>query len=590
MPKELEVGTDVEGKGLYQAASNSDIKTAKKLLEFYTGKDFLEYENNSKETPLLKACGVPREGPSEQIVELLIKAGADIHHKSKQGLTPLMTAAKKGFPKVVDLLMKNGADMDEKDPKGRTAMDLTLNADVKEVFNLIIKKKELAKKMAGIRVQGKILWDYIKKEKWKEIAEMANVKGKEIFKETFDWFEERPNPQVVKEDEEEKKPQTALEKALAPTNKKDAMRAAIAAKKAKAAKENLNSKPPPMKSSLRLAVSVHQPPLFYAIESRIPLLVEALLRGGADANVRRPSDQRTPLHLACTLPRLHAWPETRKSVEREQNRAKMVQDLIDNDCDLDARDKYGRSPIMEAAYHGFGDLIGMLAMEVETQMDGQDLNRDTAMILAARRGNTEGIAGLIEGGASVSQRGCDAMTPLMWSSYWGRIEHINMLLEGGAISTVNDRSAFGQTALYWAIENNQPAAVLRLLEVPGIDPNIGLRSGTPPLVTLCRQNFPPEVASKMLDAGANPNGRSFEGIRALHWTVLNVNEELCRVMLYAGANPLLENTNGLDAIEMAVTVKMRMMLAEAANMYRDGKKNITGIKVPSRIKQDDDED
>ena len=82
----------------------------------------------------------------------------------------------------------------------------------------------------------------------------------------------------------------------------------------------------------------------------------------------------------------------------------------------------------------------------------------------------------------------------------------------------------------------------------------------------------------MLEKGADPNGRGFDGTRALHWTVLNVNEPLMRVMLYAGANPLLENTNGLNAVEMAVTVKMRMMLAEAAEMYKEGKKNLTAAK------------
>ena len=54
------------------------------------------------------------------------------------------------------------------------------------------------------------------------------------------------------------------------------------------------------------------------------------------------------------------------------------------------------------------------------------------------------------------------MTALMWAAYWGRTVHIQMLLEAGADIGVNMRSAFGQTALFWAVEKNQSEVISTL--------------------------------------------------------------------------------------------------------------------------------
>ena len=575
----LQEGTDVEGKGLYQSASNSDVKSMKRLLAAYTGPDFLEYQNNSQNTALIMACGVTREKFAEDMVTMLLNAGCNYEHKNKVGWTPLMTAAKRGFPTVCKLLLAKGANMNEEDPKGKKAIDLTRDPKTREVFSDVLKAIEKAKYAAEIARKGKVVWDYISKDKINGLRELVEMKQPPP-KEAFDWYAPKPKPKVVVVEVDDR-PKTALEKALAESgNKKDKMRAMIAAKKAKAAKEDLAKKAPKLKSTIPVVISIHQPPLIYAVEKRNQQLAELLLEGGADVNVALEGGMTpgwTALHKACHLPRLHAWPETKKSVQREQTRAKIVQDLIDFDANVNKADALGRTPLHVAAEKGHFDLIDLLIME-EAASDPRDKRKDTPLMLACRRGVTSSIKALIDGGANVNLAGCDQMTSLMWAAYHGRLDHIATLLEGGADLGINMRSAFGQTALFWAIDQNKAFAVMELLKVETLDPNVPLKSGTPPLVAACRQNLPVDTVAAMLEKGADPNGRGFDGTRALHWSVLNVNEPLMRVMLYAGANPLLENTNGLNAVEMAVTVKMRMMLAEAAEMYKEGKKNLTAAK------------
>lgn len=66
-----------------------------------------ETESNH-DTALTLACA----GGHEELVELLIKRGADIEHRDKKGFTPLILAATAGHEKVVDILLNNGADIE----------------------------------------------------------------------------------------------------------------------------------------------------------------------------------------------------------------------------------------------------------------------------------------------------------------------------------------------------------------------------------------------------------------------------------------------------------------------------------------------
>ena len=50
----------------------------------------------------------------EQVVELLIKSGANVNAEAKQ-LTPMHMAARDGYQGIVELLAKNGANLNTQD-------------------------------------------------------------------------------------------------------------------------------------------------------------------------------------------------------------------------------------------------------------------------------------------------------------------------------------------------------------------------------------------------------------------------------------------------------------------------------------------
>lgn len=60
----------------------------------------------------------------ETVIEILVKAGADINLKNKRGRTPLHTAAARNNRKAVHTLLKNQAKVDLQDNDGNTALHL----------------------------------------------------------------------------------------------------------------------------------------------------------------------------------------------------------------------------------------------------------------------------------------------------------------------------------------------------------------------------------------------------------------------------------------------------------------------------------
>lgn len=61
-------------------------------------------------------------GSTERTVALLSRRSIDIDQRSPKGMTPLMTAAEKGFSRVARILLNRGANVAIAEKEGRTAL------------------------------------------------------------------------------------------------------------------------------------------------------------------------------------------------------------------------------------------------------------------------------------------------------------------------------------------------------------------------------------------------------------------------------------------------------------------------------------
>ena len=68
------------------------------------------------------------------VIEVLLKHGANVNAKDNGGWTALHWAAKLGHADVVEVLLKHGADVNARDDRGWTALHVAGNADVAEIL------------------------------------------------------------------------------------------------------------------------------------------------------------------------------------------------------------------------------------------------------------------------------------------------------------------------------------------------------------------------------------------------------------------------------------------------------------------------
>lgn len=94
-------------------------------------------------TPLLLALRPPNS-PSLDLINTLVKGGADVNlANSKTGETPLMAAAK-GNEKIVRYLLKHGAQLGRRDMDGKSAIDYARTNHCNQIVKLLIRWKASA--------------------------------------------------------------------------------------------------------------------------------------------------------------------------------------------------------------------------------------------------------------------------------------------------------------------------------------------------------------------------------------------------------------------------------------------------------------
>jgi len=98
-----------------------------------------------------------------EVIELLIKKGADVNAKNRDGATPLHAAAFLGRTEAAELLIQKGADVNAKNNNGETPLDAT-TADwetTKSIASILQVKLEQEKVKAGRAEVVKLLRQHI---------------------------------------------------------------------------------------------------------------------------------------------------------------------------------------------------------------------------------------------------------------------------------------------------------------------------------------------------------------------------------------------------------------------------------------------
>uniref|UniRef100_A0A8C0JIG6 Ankyrin repeat domain 33 n=1 Tax=Canis lupus dingo TaxID=286419 RepID=A0A8C0JIG6_CANLU len=126
-------------------------------------------------------------------------------------------------------------------------------------------------------------------------------------------------------------------------------------------------------------------------------------------------------------------------------------------------DGNGRTGLMVACYHGFGSVVALLSRCPFLDVNQQDKEGDTALMLAAQAGHVPLVSLLLNyyPGLDLERRDQRGLTALMKAAMRDRSECVAALLMAGADLTAVD-PVRGKTALEWAVLTDSFDTVQRI--------------------------------------------------------------------------------------------------------------------------------
>src|SRR5499433_1015850 len=240
------------------------------------------------------------------------------------------------------------------------------------------------------------------------------------------------------------------------------------------------------------------------------------IAAGADVNAAQ-GDGTTPLHWAVY-----------------KIDADLVRALLERGAKPDVINNYGSSPLAEAVKVANARLVAML-LDAGSNVEVPNQEGQTALMLAARAGSLDVAELLVRHGANVNARETwRGQTALMWAAAAGSAELTRLLIKHKA--DVNAR----------ALANDWPSQMTA-------EPRNQYRptGGLTPLLYAARAGCT-DCVQALLDAGADINRPSPEGVTPLIVAIDNLAFDTAKLLFERGANPHLWDWWGRTALYAAI--------------------------------------
>jgi uncharacterized protein len=164
---------------------------------------------------------------------------------------------------------------------------------------------------------------------------------------------------------------------------------------------------------------------------------------------------------------------------------------------------------------------------------------DTALIDAARTGDTAAVRALVAKRADVNAPGVDGATPLHWAVHRDDAEMVELLVRAGA--NVSQENRYGVRPLWLASVNGSPK-ILALLLRAGADPNTAMAGGETVAMTAARAGNA-DGLKVLVEAGADVNAKDARGQTALMWAAARNNAAAIRTLAGSGADLKIRTNN-----------------------------------------------
>ena len=250
--------------------------------------------------------------------------------------------------------------------------------------------------------------------------------------------------------------------------------------------------------------------LMIACRKRNKDAINVLLNAGADPNIPD-IDDYTCLHCAV----------------KNDCCTEILQAMISHGGDVNAAAFHNKTALMIACRKRNKDAINVL-LNAGTDPNITDINGDTCLHCAAENGCcSEVLQEIVIHGGDVNATGFHNNTALMIACRKMKKDAIDVLLNAGADPNITDSS--GNKCLHCAAENGCCSEVLQAIVIHGGDVNATGFHNRTALMIACR-HMKKDAINVLLNAGTNPNITNSDGDTCLHCAVKN---DCCAEVLQA---------------------------------------------------------
>ena len=358
---------------LHNAASKGQLEVARFLLD---NKAQVTAKDNSGSTPLHVAAN----NGHKAMVELLLGRGADVNARDNLQQTPLHLAASEGYQAVAEALLAHGADVNARYYRGSTPLHgAAVNDRAGMVLFLLENKADIDAKDN----EGTTPLNHAVKYGKSDLAKLLVEKGANVDI-PGTWGDTPLHSTIVKFSDE-------LFKAI------------------------LSRKP-----DLELKNGDDMTPLQTAVYRGNARAVELLLKAGANPNVRFDwkekfiKDDRTQPYVVNFIPQgatLSGEGRTPLHLAVELDNKGIVEALLANGADVNAKDDYGATPLHRAIWPGRKSILETLLTH-KADVNARDKTDNTPLHDAVLYGDKSIVELLLARGADVNARNKEGKTPL----------------------------------------------------------------------------------------------------------------------------------------------------------------------------------
>ncbi|XP_035777596.1 ankyrin-3-like isoform X6 [Anopheles albimanus] len=540
-------------------------------------------KQNDTNTAFLRAA---RAGDLPKLIEYLETGQVtDINTCNANGLNALHLAAKDGHYDIVNELLKRGANVDNATKKGNTALHIASLAGQKDIIHLLLQYN------ASVNVQSQNGFTPLymaAQENHDECVNYLLAKGANPALATEDGFTPLA---VAMQQGHDKVVAVLLESDTRGKVRLPALH--IAAKKddVKAAKLLLENEHNPDVSSKSGFTPLHIAAHYGNVN-----VAQLLIEKGADANFTA-KHNITPLHVACKWGKLNmvklliANHARIDSITRDgltplhcaarSGHDQVIEVLLEHGAEIISKTKNGLAPLHMAAQGEHVSAARILLMN-KSPVDDITIDYLTALHVAAHCGHVKVAKLLLDRNADPNARALNGFTPLHIACKKNRIKVVELLLNHGA--TIGATTESGLTPLHVASFMGCMNIVIYLLQHDA-SPDIPTVRGETPLHLAARAKQT-DIIRILLRNGAYVNAQAREDQTPLHVASRIGNMEIVMLLLQHGAKIDANTKDNYTPLHIAAKEGQdevaALLLDNEANVEAVTKKGFTPLHLAAK--------